>query len=361
MKKILMVLFLGIFAFTLVACNTSNTLDSEFDANALLETETDSIAFGAYTTVGLLSNFSGATAQITSPTRLSNTEYLNGNTTPAVESEIDQLNEYMSLFEAYTSDDANAVQVETVESTNPDYEFEVHYTMQNIDGTFSTYVIFYNVIEELDEEVDTEDEVDTDEEIDTEDEVDTDEEIDTEEDTEQEVRIEGSMFMNGVEYSLSGKIEESDGESKTKIVASIDEDNYVEMIEKIEDNESKFYFELVENGVTVQETRVKLEQEESENKIVLQFITDETDSEFVLKREIEDDEEVIKIQYDVDGVKGQIIVEETVNEDGSVTYSFFIKETGKPDFSTSREKEDYESEDDFDDVEEDDFEEEDQA
>lgn len=359
MKKVFMLLFLGIFTLTLSACNQAQVdqikavldLDS---AQTILAADSESLGFGAYTTAGLLSNLNSQTPTAQAGfTRLSNKTYVNLNEgTTLVEDKLALLNEYMSLFEAYTSEDANAVQAEQVESTDPNFAFEIHYTVQNFDGTFSTYVMFYNIVEVVDyedlDEDDLDDEVDEDDLDDEVDEDDLDDEVDEDDEEKGVIYIEGKMVVNGMEYSLEGKVEVEDGETKTEVKAFIDGQNYVKMDEEIEFEESKFKFEIVQNGVLIQETEIEVEDEDNELKVILRFTIGDEYSEYSLKREFDGTELEILIEYNVDGVTGEIEVTEVVAEDGTVSYSFYIREVqadgSEIEIEIEQDKVEYESE-----------------
>ena len=61
-----------------------------------------------------------------------------------------------------------------------------------------------------------------------------------------------------------------DGEEKISFKSYIDENNYVFSQYKVEDNEKKFSVKIVENGVTLSESKIKVELEDGETMIALE-------------------------------------------------------------------------------------------
>lgn len=364
MKKFKVLGLLLVFTLALTACGEGFKVadETELDlAQTVVTSESEKIAFGAYSTVTLLSQTS-ATTNVGNAMFLSNGNG-NGGNPFEVDVTLEELNTYIAMFQPFLEENDEAIKTEVLVSTNEDYEFELHYNLLQLDGTYVEYVIFYNVLEVIEEVVEEEivEPADTEEADETEEPADTENPEDEEETEEVEaaeealddntIKLEGMMIVANTEYTLVGTVSVEEGETKTVFTAS-NETAQVKMVEKLEDNETKFLFEVKENSEVVSRTQVKLEVTEEETSIKLKFYEGDFKADFKFNREVEEDQVVIKIMYTINGERGMIFATEQTDEEGNVYYELRIKPDGKEERIDEVDKPEIEPEDEVEDEEE---------
>jgi len=258
--------------------------------------------------------------------------------TPTEETD-EVLARYLQLVETYLSNDA--ITAEATTSDRPEFETMLVYTSKDMLGGTRTFVVYFNQVdteepvaeEPVTEEPVTEEPV-TEEPVAEEpvteepvaEEPETEEPNDDFEEAENEVEYEltGLIVIDGVEYELVGRKEIEDGEEEYKFIAYIDQDNFIRISYESdeEDGEQKFRFTQVSDGVLVYETKIKLEVEDNEFKVMLTYKTEDSYSKFMFK---ESDEASFDIM-----VKYEIIEDGQLVESGHAKiYIMINEETGE--------------------------------
>jgi len=180
-----------------------------------------------------------------------------------------------------------------------------------------TYVLYYNEVALADTEL-------ADTEV-----VEEDEDNKPEEQDEIETSLEGIMVVGENEYTVSGKKEIENDELKVQFTSKIDDNNWVKVTQKTENEESKFEYTISENAV-VSKTKMKFEEEDNETKLKLQLEQGEINSEYEFKMEEEDGKKIIKIeiQNDTTNLEAKVyVVVDPVT--GETTYEYKIKDSKK--------------------------------
>ena len=248
--------------------------------------------------------------------------------TPAEETD-EVLARYLQLVETYLSNDI--ITAEATTSDRPEFETMLVYTSKDMLGGTRTFVVYFNQVdteEPVTEEPVAEEPV-TEEPVTEEpvaEEPETEEPNDDFEEAENEVEYEltGLIVIDGVEYELVGRKEIEDGEEEYKFIAYIDQDNFIRISYESdeEDGEQKFRFTQVTDGVLVYETKIKLEVEDNEFKVMLTYKTEDSYSKFMFK---ESDEASFDIM-----VKYEIIEDGQLVESGHAKiYIMINEETGE--------------------------------
>ncbi len=342
MKKFLFVLLgaLGFMSFT--ACNA---LPGQ---NDVLATNSEIYAFSAISSASLLGNTQTATPVVKT---LSDTEET------LIEQEVEDINKYLNMIEQFLGSN-NGFSIESQTSDRVEYANKIVFTSVDLLGNQVVHILYYNevlatetaMVDDLEEEITEEDtEVDTEDETEVE-----DEEEDESEFEDQETTLSGILVMNDLEYSVTGKKEIEDNEEKIEIVSAIDSLNYVKVVSKLEDNERKYFYEVVEEGVVTTSSKLKIEEEDNETKVNLEYVQGTTSGSFEFKRELEDGEDIIKIQYEInDGVtveQGEVkILVITDPLTGDTTYQYKVKTDDNVEIEIEEEREDEDDVEDEDD------------
>ncbi|HBY65059.1 MAG TPA: hypothetical protein DEG42_01485 [Acholeplasmataceae bacterium] len=336
MKKLLFGISVLLLTITLAAC-TGTSYAAAFD----FETDQEVFGFAAISTSSILEN--------SAVQPLSQTNGMTQLDTKMNSMTLEEIQPYLEMFEELLTQNQGLTVVETV-SEDPLYTTKVEFTVSNLLGEPVVYTMFYNqtlknddaVIEEpvVDEPVVDEPEVDETDDLDDEDEL--------------EYIIEGILFIDGAEYQVYGKKEMEDGEEKLTFKSMIDENNYVESKYKTEDGETKFYITVVQNGILVSESKIKIESEDNETKIVLEYNAGLTESKYSFKLENEDGVNLLMIKYEVlnDGTleTGKIKVEVIVDElTGVTSYQLFVEPDNDDAFEHEEARNNHSEDDDHDD------------
>jgi hypothetical protein len=161
---------------------------------------------------------------------------------------------------------------------------------------------------------------------------DEDDEEDEDDENEMEFLIEGILITGDMTYQISGKREIEDDEEKIEFTAKLSETDYVKVVYKLEDEETKFSYRVYQQGELVNESVIKIEVEDDELKIELSYVSGDNYGEYEFKIENENGEEIIKIQFHtlIDGIhaegeaKLKVVFDETTQE---TYYSIIVKES----------------------------------
>ena len=341
MKKLLFGISVLLLTITLAAC-TGTSYAAAFD----FETDQEGFGFAAISTSSILENSSvQPLSQESGMTQLDTK--MNSMT-------LEEIQPYLEMFEELLTQNQGLTVVETV-SEDPLYTTKVEFTVSNLLGAPVVYTMYYNQTLENDDAVIEEPVVDepvVDEPVVNETEVDETDDLDDED--ELEYIIEGILFIDGAEYQVYGKKEMEDGEEKLTFKSMIDENNYVESKYKTEDGETKFYITVVQNGILVSESKIKIESEDNETKIVLEYNAGLNESKYSFKLENEDGVNLLMIKYEVlnDGTleTGKIKVEVIVDElTGVTSYQLFVEPDNDDAFEHEEDRNNHSEDDDHDD------------
>lgn len=344
MKKLFVAILALVGIFTLAACNTQGTV------NEVLASNKDIYAFSAISSTSLLTQ--DQTAQPMSMQLVDAEETL-------IEQEVEDINKYLNMMEQFLGDNGG-FSIETVESDRVEYANKVVFTSVDLLGNQIVHTLYFNEViltEENDvddlseyttEEPEEEDETEVEDE--EENEVEDEEEIEDEDEFEdQETKIDGILIMNGTEYTITGKKEIEENEEKIEIKSFIDEKNYVKVVSKVEGDERKYNYEVVTDGVVVNSSKVKIEEEDNESKFVLEYVDGQTSGKFEFKRELDDNEDIIKIKYEINngteteaGEAKILVITDPLT--GDTTYQYKVKTDDNEEVEIEEEREDDEDE-----------------
>ena len=225
-------------------------------------------------------------------------------------------------MEQFLGDDS-ALIVEAQISDREEYAVKLVYTTKNILGESITYTMYYNEEEIAEINPDAPEHGD---------------DISSEAEKEDyESMLTGIIVVGETEYTLEGlrRFDASGEEEEIVMYSKLDSQNYVKVKYEIEKNEKKFVYEVVAEGVVTSRTRVKLETEDNETKIVLSFLEGANSGEYTFKQEVEDGVTIIKIKYVVTDELGEVekgemrIIVTTDELTGESTYEYYIKADGK--------------------------------
>lgn len=304
MKKILLVLVFA-FTVTLAACSQLGINVGDF-----FDTDEEILSFQAFAAASILTE----TNQQTLSNQYSNTLLTNLETEEENDDDpiVDSIEPYLELIEKYLSTNGGLV-VTTALSDLPEYQLMMSFQTKGLMDEDQIYVIHYNMV------------------------------LNDDEDDEEEFHIEGILIAGELTYQLTGKREVEDDEEEFKMIAKIDDLNYVESRYELESDETKFEIKVVINGIIVSESEIKIEVEEDETKLELEFFDGVNTGKYEFKFEIEDGIDILKIEFEVtiDGVKtsGEMVLEVIVDElTGETSYQIFVEKDNGESYSRGRKR-----------------------
>lgn len=294
-----MFVLLGLFlVMGLAACGSIEPKNSTYTFNS----NSNVLAFQAMSSVNLLSNNQSQVLETNRIKRMRDEH----------STSMEQLEPYLELFEQILTQ-SNGLEVVIEASDLPQYETKQIFTMKDMFGNNVSYTMYYSNVslESADDEDDEEDEDD---------------------ENEMEFLIEGILITGDMTYQISGKREIEDDEEKIEFTAKLSETDYVKVVYKLEDEETKFSYRVYQQGELVNESVIKIEVEDDELKIELSYVSGDNYGEYEFKIENENGEEIIKIQFHtlIDGIhaegeaKLKVVFDETTQE---TYYSIIVKES----------------------------------
>jgi hypothetical protein len=309
MKK----LFVGISILAVTALSACTGLTNQ---SLSFETNEDIISFQALAAANLMPEANQTMSTLEDVT-----------TEPSTPVVVDQVTPYVELVEQLLGSN-NGLTVTTLASDNPLYETMMTFETTGLLGEQQSYVIYYNMT------------------------------LEEEEDDESEFILEGIMIKDTVEYQLIGEREVEDDEEKVEFKAMLDEYNYVESEYKVESEEIELEMIVVENGNVISETKIEIDTEDNETKIELEFLTGANTGTYQFKYETEDGQPILKVEFDVttDGVQeqGQMTLSIHVDEVTGETYYTVFVDTDDDDYEERIDRDIEDDDDDEDEDEEDD-------
>lgn len=341
---------------------SSSTTDLEF-VNKINEVD-DIYGFASMSATSLLTQVGSTNTQLsTSPLALMSYSEI-------TDADIEKINGYLNMFEGLLSDDG-VLSTTVTESDLEGYAYKMVVATKSLLGEVETYTMYYNEVIISDVTDDTSGSGDeiisesssstdiTSDSTDAPDPLDEDvkviREFDREKDDEDEVstKLEGIMIINDVQYEVIGRKEveqkEDEVEVKTSFISRIDQKNYVKVTQKLEEEDGetqqKFSYEVVENGIRVSTSEVKVKQENENTKIELKIFENDQYSKYEFKQVEENGAKMIMIKVQDNDISLDIKVYVVVDEvTGETTYSYKLKD-GK-EFHKDRHHEDDEDDDD---------------
>jgi hypothetical protein len=335
MKKLLVSLMILAGVITFAACNAT---DSEVFAAS-----DDVFAFQAISATELLAGINPVDTVAMDLSYSLLEEDLPAEDDPIVADEIDILDKYLSMMDLYLGDN-NGLTVTAEVSDNPDYAQKVTFTSTTMSGILVTYVLYYNEVLFEETPAVEEDETTTT----TAPETDTTEPLSFKENEQDRLReknfefedenddsilyvLSGLLIIGENEYLLEGK-KILNGEEEILIMRSwIDHDNYVKVRYQSEENQMKFFYEIVTDGIIVNKSKVRVLTENGKIMTKLEFVEGDAKGRYDFMTETVENVTYIKVKYNTvnaEGVKesGLIHIIATYDElTGETTYEYNVR------------------------------------
>jgi len=173
---------------------------------------------------------------------------------------------YLGMIETVTGQNFGISSVSSV-SENPLYETKVTLTTMDLVGNKLSYTLYFNTTSYSSNK----DQV--------------------------EFVIEGIFLFKNKQFDFIGK-KEIDGDEEVLVFKTItDSMNYVESSFKTENDESKYFIKIVENGLTVSQSKIKIEEEDGNKKIDFEFSDGLDRGQYEFTYDQENGKSFLKIQY----------------------------------------------------------------
>lgn len=241
---------------------------------------------------------------------------------------IDHVLPYLELAERFLNDENGFVITEST-SELAEYTYKTEFKTSDLTRSTITYVMHYNM---LNEEIDGD---------------------------ETSYDIEGILIYGNKTYDVFGSKEFEEDEEKYNFKSSIDDLNYVSTSYKKETDETKFSFEVVVNGVVVEESTIEIETSNNEKEISLEFVDGNNYGTYTFEYEEVDGKSLLAIEFEsfIDGRErsGEIEVYVVFDEiTQAFTYKLIVDEDDEEneyEYEARREDDEDEDEDDEEDEE----------
>jgi len=298
------------------------------------------------------------------------------------------ITKYIGIMEQLLSDDNAPIVVNSVESDNELYTYKLEVTTNYLTGESVTYILYYNelTVEEIEEivssEIDTSEEITVaqgsplsrrggkgnDEENDWRNQPGSGNFMDTDEidqrgrmgdmadhneflaegglqdlmqtrdefhnyegcgigdyNQDQElINLEGIIIIDEVEYSLVG----TQGENATSFFVSLNETNWIRMVQVVNDNMTKYMMNSSIDGV-LSRIAFKAQIEDDKTKVSLFLLEDGVVTSYSFRTMVRNDQEVLMIRVIEDETVTHVIAYPSVDETtGVVTYTYEFFESG---------------------------------
>ncbi len=245
-------------------------------------------------------------------------------------SPIDRVEPYLGMIENLLSQDQGITST-IIPSDLEDYETKLLITTYDLLGNSITHTFYYNV------------------------------EQYQKNDDEETFVIRGIMVLHGTTYQMYGEKTIEDDESILKVKGFLDDLNYIESIYKVENDESLYEVNRVNNGSLVSSSIIKIEyDEENEIKIDIEIDSITEISTYEFKYELDEDSPTIKAEYEVNDLVNQlthqaemrirVILDEITN---TTSYSILVKDDENEEYEYESDREVRTDKDDKDEDEED--------
>jgi len=219
---------------------------------------------------------------------------------------------YLGMIETVTGQNFGISSVSSA-SDDPLYESKVILTTMDLVGTELSYTLYFNTTSY------------------------------SEKNDKIEFVIESIFLYKSKQFDFIGK-KVIDGDQEVLSFKTITNDrNYVESTYKTESDESKYFIKIVENGLIVAQSTIKIEEENDNKKIKFEF-TDSIDrGKYEFTYEQEDGKNILKIKYEtlISNVEdsGQMKVEIKVDPlTGLTSYQIFVQPDGDDEYEYESER-----------------------
>lgn len=252
--------------------------------NSMEVTEKDKFDYNLVSGVGLLSNI-----DLSPKTKLTS-----NNITELTEDEKNDIIKNLDL--AQTTVNGGLVKSERKASDKEGYEYCYTLSAETIVGTNDVYTFYYNG--------------------------DISENSSKKKENEVKEKIDGVCYIDGKEYTVSGKREVEDDEEELHLHIKYDEKNYVHVKSEKEDDEEEFQYTLVQDGKEVLKTKLEYEVDE-DGEIEMEFKSQTSNGE--MKYEYDFYNKDNKSYIDVEIQKNNDKIEKTILVsivDGKPSYQF---------------------------------------
>jgi hypothetical protein len=260
----------------------------------------------------------------------------------AIENELETLNKYLNMMEQFLGDD-QALKVQVSASSVPGYAYQILYQSFSLSGNPVTYTLYYN-----------ETRLDASSNLDF--------AFDDEDDEDVVYWLTGQMTIFNQTYFLEGKRIVDGDEEIYSLRSYVDAQNYVYVRYEtdLEDNERKFFYSVINQGITINRSKIKVETEDKKIVTELEFVEGNAKGKYRFVQAAQDNSPYIYVTYEIkDGnttEKGSIRVEVVIDPiTGNTTYLYNVKsEESEEEYQYSRDREDENDEDDDDDEDDED-------
>lgn len=347
MKKLLLILSLLASSILLVGCKTEKpeSLHDSYMQTTSLQT---TIGMEALTSAQILSNMD-----------MGSDVRFGFNSSNPQKTSIDDIKPYIELFEQMLATN-QGLEIVVAESDLEDYSYMITYHMQTLLNETTTLTIYYNVVnptpiedeELIDEPIVVEDETtetlsvgfnfnlnldgETDD-LDDDDaavEDDDDDAVTEDDDDETVIQIEGILLFNENTYDFVGKIIEENDETKVIFMARNENQDRILLKQVTEDDEKKLDIKRFDSTGIVESHRIRVEIEDDETVIHMDYKKGNTRSFYKFKLETEDDETILKIHYRITeeniitmGIARVYVLTDDLT--GETYYEIYSKDEGK--------------------------------
>ena len=181
------------------------------------------------------------------------------------------------------------------------YETKEEITFLNNDLSSSSYLLFYNIIEEKVEE---------------------DEEIEEKKDMEGIAYIDEETYYPFISKEEK-EVEDDEVENTRKFMILTGEKSYIEIKEEYsyesDEVEQKLHYEVVQDNQKIVDYKIKIENENQENEIKVEI----GEMNFKVEREIFEDTYIYKISLKDDETNQMVTLKREILEDGNISYEIY--------------------------------------
>lgn len=260
---------------------------------------------------------------------------------PLLTDEVDELDKYLELVSQFLAED-NGLTVSVSESNREDYSFMATYNLSTLYDGIKTYVLYYNESEPV-VEVEPTDEPVIDEPT-------NEEPTDLsfkhpheftfpcrENITENVVAVLDGLLVDGEkETTLEGALIQTESEEIVRLYAFKDKSNFVKLNVKTDllDHSKSFLFLMVEDGLKISESKMKVSLEENETHVKLELLQEGTYTRFDATSSTLDGVTSIHIRYQIVSgndvyESGNVIVTQSTDENtGEIIYDYVVLTDG---------------------------------
>jgi len=382
MKKLLLILSLLASSVLLVGCKTEKpeSLHDSYMQTTSLQT---TIGMEALTSAQILSNMD-----------MGSDVKFGFNSSNPQKTSIDDIKPYIELFEQMLATN-QGLEIVVAESDLEDYSYMITYHMQTLLNETTTLTIYYNIVnptpiedeELIDEPIVVEDETtetlsvgfnfnlnldgETDDLDDDDDAVNEDDDdavveddddavvedddddavveddddavvedddddavVEDDDDDETVIQIEGILLFHENTYDFVGKIIQENDETKVIFMARNENQDRILLKQVTEDDEKKLDIKRFDSTGIVESHRIRVEIEDDETVIHMDYKKGNTRSFYKFKLETEDDETILKIHYRITeeniiimGIARVYVLTDDVT--GETYYEIYSKDEGK--------------------------------